>query len=61
MIKLAEKLSEGIPFVRIDFYENNGQVYFGEFTFFPGGGMEEFTPIEWDYKLGEWIHLPEKR
>jgi len=61
MIKLAEILSEGIPFVRIDFYEVNGQVYFGEYTFFPGGGMEEFTPIEWDYRLGEWLHLPEKR
>lgn len=61
MVNLAEILSEGIPFVRVDFYEIRGKVYFGEFTFFPGGGMEEFTPLEWDYKLGEWIHLPEKR
>lgn len=57
MIELAEKLSENIPFVRVDFYEIKGKVYFGEMTFFPGGGMEEFHPIEWDYILGDWIVL----
>ena len=60
MIAFAEKLSHGIPFVRVDFYEVNGMVYFGELTFYPGNGMEEFTPVEWDYKLGDWITLPEK-
>ena len=58
MIELAEKLSKDIPFVRVDFYEVNGQIYFGELTFFPGNGMEAFQPEEWDYKLGEWIKLP---
>lgn len=57
MINMAENLSKNIPFVRIDLYEINGIVYFGEMTFFPGSGMEEFRPIEWDYKLGEWIDL----
>lgn len=57
MIKLAEKLSEKIPFVRIDFYEHGNKIYFGEMTFYPGSGMEEFTPEEWDYKLGEMIQL----
>ncbi len=57
MISLAEKLSEGIPFVRVDFYEVTNMIYFGEMTFFPGSGMEEFTPEEWDIKLGDWIHL----
>lgn len=57
MIKLAEELSQGIPFVRVDFYEINNKVYFGELTFFPGNGFEEFTPDEWDYKLGEMIDL----
>lgn len=56
MIELAGRLSAGIPFVRVDFYEIKGKVYFGEMTFFPGGGMEEFSPIEWDYKLGELIN-----
>lgn len=58
MIKLAEILSKDIPFVRVDFYEVNGQIYFGELTFYPGSGMEEFTPEEWDYTLGSWINLP---
>ena len=58
MIQLAEKLSMDIPFVRVDFYEVNGKIYFGELTFFPGSGMEEFTPEEWDYKLGLMLKLP---
>ena len=58
MIADAEKLSEGIPFVRADFYEVAGQYYFGEMTFFPGGGTEEFNPESWDVELGSWIKLP---
>ena len=57
MVVLAEKLSENIPFVRVDFYEVNGHPYFGEMTFFPGNGVEEFKPTEWDYKLGSMIDL----
>lgn len=59
MIKIAEMLSDKIPFVRMDFYEVKGSVYFGEFTFYPGCGMEEFHPEEWDLRLGNWIELPE--
>lgn len=58
MIELAEKLSKEIPFVRVDFYEINNIMYFGELTFYPGGGFEEFTPKEYDEKLGNWIKLP---
>ena len=57
MIILAEKLSENIPFVRVDFYESGGQIYFGEMTFYPGSGFEEFSPEEWDHSLGKWIDL----
>ncbi len=60
MIELAEVLSENIPFVRVDFYEVKGQLYFGELTFYPGAGWEEFEPEEWDRKLGEWITLPKE-
>lgn len=60
MVSLAEKLSESIPFVRVDFYESGGRVYFGELTFFPGGGYEPFSPQEWDLTLGNWIELPQK-
>lgn len=59
MVAGAEKLSKGIPFVRADFYEVAGQYYFGEMTFFPGGGMEEFDPECWDVELGSWIKLPD--
>ena len=58
MINLAEKLSENIPFVRVDFYEIDNNIYFGEITFYPGSGFEEFTPDYWDKIIGEWIKLP---
>lgn len=58
MKQLASKLSTGLAHVRIDFYEANNQVYFGEFTFSHWGGYKPFEPEEWDYKLGEWIKLP---
>lgn len=57
MVELAEILSKDIPFVRVDFYEISGKLYFGELTFFPGSGYEEFEPEEWDYKLGKMIDL----
>lgn len=57
MIELSEILSKNFPFVRIDFYEINNNIYFGEFTFFPGSGYEEFNPEEWDLKLGNLIDL----
>ena len=59
MKELAAKLSQNIPQVRIDFYEVNGKVYFGEITFFHWSGLTPFEPIEWDYKFGEWIKLPQ--
>lgn len=60
MKRLAANLSKGIPEVRVDFYDVNGHVYFGEYTFFHDGGMVQFYPIDWDYKFGEWIKLPSK-
>jgi hypothetical protein len=57
MIELARELSKDIPFVRVDFYEINRQVYFGELTFYPGSGFEEFTPDSYDYLLGSLIKL----
>ena len=59
MVAMAERLSEGMPFVRVDFYEVAGQYYFGEMTLYPGSGMEEFDPERWDGELGSWIELPE--
>ena len=61
MRALAEKLSENIPHVRVDFYEVDGKVYFSEFTFFSGAGLGAFSPEKWDEIIGSWIKLPEKQ
>ena len=58
MQEVAAKLSKGIPFVRMDLYEVGGQVYFGEYTFFDGGGFQFLEPEKWEYKMGSWIKLP---
>lgn len=57
MKELAAKLSKGLRQVRMDFYEIDGKVYFGEYTFFSGGGFELFKPEEWEQKMGDWIDL----
>lgn len=59
MKRLATKLSEGFPFIRIDFYEIQGKVLFGEMTFFPTSGLGGFDPEKWDEKLGSLIVLSE--
>ena len=61
MLEMANKLAEPFPFVRVDFYESadGNEIYVGELTFYPGGGYESFQPIEWDYKLGDMLRLPE--
>ena len=58
MVEIAEKLSENITFVRVDFYEADGQLYFGELTLYPGSGFEKFIPESYDYLMGCWIQLP---
>lgn len=58
MLTLARKLSGGRSFLRTDFYEINGRVYFSELTFFSDSGLAKFEPQEWDEKLGSWIVLP---
>lgn len=61
MIRIAEKLSKDIPQVRIDLYEVDGQVYFGEYTFTHHGGVVPFHPKKWDYEFGSWVKLPSKK
>jgi hypothetical protein len=58
MKAFAEKLSRGTIFVRIDFYEIDGAMYWGEFTLYPASGFGLFEPDEWNFTLGEWIDLP---
>lgn len=59
MKELAEKLSKGIPFVRIDFFNIEGKVYFGEYTFYDWAGLRPFADEKWDMLLGSWIKLPQ--
>lgn len=58
MLELSRKLSQGHPHVRVDLYEANGQIYFGELTFFHFSGLEPFTPAKWDRVWGDWLTLP---
>lgn len=57
MKELAAQLSQGIKTVRMDFYEINGQIYFGEYTFFSGGGFDLYIQPEWEKQMGDWIKL----
>ena len=56
-IKIARRLSEGMPFARIDLYEIHGQVFFGEITFYPMSGFGIFTPKQYNEMLGQELKL----
>ena len=59
MIAVAEKLSAGFPFARVDLYNIGGQIIFGEITFYPWSGYVRFTPDSFDFELGKYFKLPE--
>lgn len=61
MKEVARKLSEGIPYVRVDLYLVNHKIFFGELTFFHDGGAVALEPKEWENTFGSWIQLPEKK
>lgn len=58
MIEYSKMLSRDYPFVRVDFYEIGGQIYFGELTFYPGSGFTKFYPEEWNEIIGGMLELP---
>ena len=58
MIEIAQKLSKNLPFARVDLYEIDGSVFFGEITFFPAGGFGRFSPKKIDTVFGELLSLP---
>jgi len=58
MIEIARKLSEGIPFVRVDLYNVEGKIRFGEMTFTPTSGFADYYKDEVLVQLGEKIILP---
>ena len=57
MKHLAGILSAGFPHLRVDFYNINGKIYFGELTFHHDSGIVPIEPKEWEYKLGEMINI----
>lgn len=58
MLEIATTLASNIPFVRVDLYNVNGKIYFGELTFFPTSGFGGFNPIDWDRRVGDMLQLP---
>lgn len=60
MISIAERLSQGFPHVRVDLYNINGNIIFGEMTFFNGSGYIEFDPDSFYFEMGEQFSLPLK-
>lgn len=60
MLRVASKLSEGFPYVRVDLYNVEGKIYFGELTFYPWSGYVKFSPDKWDYRFGEEFNLNKK-
>lgn len=61
MIELAEEISRGIPFIRVDLYEVNKRIYFSELTLYPCSGLMPFEPEHYDEELGELIRLPREK
>lgn len=57
MISLATKLSEDFPHVRVDLYQENGRIYFGELTFFHFGGFTTFEPDNYDFIFGKYFDI----
>ena len=60
MITLSEKLSKDFCYVRVDWYDVNGKLYFGELTFHHDGGNKPILPEKWDRILGDMVTLPKK-
>ena len=60
MLKVAEILSSEFPHVRVDLYNVQGKIIFGELTFYNDSGYMRYDPDEFDYICGDWFELPEK-
>ena len=58
MTEIAKDLSSHFPYARIDFYEVDKKIIFGEITFFPAGGYPDFKPSDYDKIWGDNLELP---
>jgi len=54
MLEIARKLSAGFDFIRVDLYNVNGRIFFGELTNYPNGGAFRFNPSLWDVEFGKY-------
>ena len=59
LVSLAERIAGNISFIRVDFYLIEDHPYFGEVAFYPSAGLSQFSPFEWEEKIGSWIKLPQ--
>jgi hypothetical protein len=57
MLALAEKLSKPFDYVRVDLYDLNGKIYFGELTHYPDSGILKFEPSSFDFELGKYCKI----
>lgn len=57
MMEVAKQLSEGFPHVRVDLYNINGRIYFGELTFYDGSGYMRYNPDSFDYEIGSYFDI----
>ncbi|MBR6155338.1 MAG: hypothetical protein IKQ27_00135 [Lachnospiraceae bacterium] len=60
MLSYAKTLSEGFPFVRVDFFETEENLYIAELTFFPGNGFTPYHPESFNKELGDLFILPKQ-
>jgi len=58
VLSFVEAIAPSAPFVRVDLYLVRDRIYFGEFTFYHGEGLEHFRPAHFDAMFGSWIRLP---
>lgn len=57
MLQIARRLSAGFPHVRIDLYDTDGGVIFGEMTFSKGAGFDRINPYEFDLEMGKHFNI----
>lgn len=55
MVKISRQLSEGFPHVRVDLYNVDGKIYFGELTFYDGSGYFHYDPDSFDFEIGNYF------
>lgn len=60
MKEIATKLSQDFPFIRVDFFDTPDKLYMAELTFYPGGGLTQYYPVEFNKLLGDMFELKRK-